>query len=357
MGVDFSHTDGSLLIYGASGYSAALIARAAVADGMRPILAGRSRRALEQLATELRLEFRVAELHDDVAMDRALEGVGVVLHGAGPFSSTATPMLEACLRAGAHYLDLTGEIAVVEYLASQSSRARSRGIMVMPGVGMEVVAGDCLALHVAKRIARPCRMAIGLQGLRLMSRGTAKTLSEGLGVGHVRRDGRIVDVPAGTLSREFDFGWGPMPCLNAGLAEVATAYYTTGIPTAEMYTEALPMLRVLTLANRMMGPLMATAPAQAWLKWHADMLPPGPDAEALSTACAIIVIEVEDARGHRAVSRQQTPGAYTFTAMVAPVIAARALAGDVEPGFQTPGRVYGADFPLSFDGVIREDLQ
>jgi len=43
--------------------------------------------------------------------------------------------------------------------------------------------------------------------------------------------------------------------------------------------------------------------------------------------------------------------------MVAPVIASRVLAGDFEPGFQTPARVYGADFPLRFGEVSREDLQ
>jgi short subunit dehydrogenase-like uncharacterized protein len=70
----------------------------------------------------------------------------------------------------------------------------------------------------------------------------------------------------------------------------------------------------------------------------------------------VFVAEVEGTSGNRASSRLRTPEAYTFTAMVAPVIAARVLAGDVEAGFQTPARVYGADFPLKFEGVTREDL-
>jgi hypothetical protein len=32
------------------------------------------------------------------------------------------------------------------------------------------------------------------------------------------------------------------------------------------------------------------------------------------------------------------------------------LAGDLEPGFQTPARVYGSDFVLGIPGVVREDL-
>jgi short subunit dehydrogenase-like uncharacterized protein len=346
-----------LLLYGANGYSGALIARALVEAGSRPILAGRDAGSLERLAGELALPFRVATLGNPGDLDRALDGVAAVLHAAGPYSSTAEPMLEACLRAGVHYLDLTGEIEVVEYLAGQNGRALERGIMVMPGVGLDVVAGDCLALHTASRVGRPVRMAMGVHGLRLVSRGTARTIVEAAGGGLSRRDGRITSLPLGSLERFFDFGWGPTACLNVSWADVATAYYTTGIPTVEVFCEAILPLRLLAMSNRMMGPLMKLPPWQAWMKAHVDVLPPGPDAETRRAGAAVFVVEIDDADGRRAISRLRTPEAYTFTAMIAPVIASRVLAGDFEPGFQTPARVYGADLPLSFDGVRREDLQ
>jgi short subunit dehydrogenase-like uncharacterized protein len=70
----------------------------------------------------------------------------------------------------------------------------------------------------------------------------------------------------------------------------------------------------------------------------------------------VIVVEAEDGCGGRAVSRLRTPEAYTFTGMSALAVAQRVLAGDLEPGFQTPGRVYGPDFVLSLPGTTREDL-
>ncbi|HYC53734.1 MAG TPA: saccharopine dehydrogenase NADP-binding domain-containing protein [Candidatus Binatia bacterium] len=350
-------TDGSFLLYGATGYSGSLLARASVARGMRPVLAGRNGAALEKLAGQLDLTFRVAALDDTRALDRALQGIGVVLHAAGPYSSTAAPMLEACMRAGAHYLDLTGEIGVVEQLAARGAQARSRGIMVMPGVGLDVVAGDCLALHTASRIKRPVRMKMGVHGLRLVSRGTAKTIVEAAGDGKARRGGRITAMPLGSVERSFDFGWGPTACLNVSWADVATAWYTTGIPDIEVYCEAIVPLRLLAMSNRTMGAMLSTPPMQAWIKAHVDLLPPGPDEDARRRGAAIFVVEVEDAAGDRAVSRLRTAEAYSFTAMVAPAIAARAVSGDVEAGFQTPARVYGADLPLAFDGVVREDLQ
>ncbi len=45
-----------------------------------------------------------------------------------------------------------------------------------------------------------------------------------------------------------------------------------------------------------------------------------------------------------------------MSAQTAAAIAQRALRSDVEPGFQTPARVFGSDFILQFPGVTREDL-
>jgi short subunit dehydrogenase-like uncharacterized protein len=55
-------------------------------------------------------------------------------------------------------------------------------------------------------------------------------------------------------------------------------------------------------------------------------------------------------------ARLYTPEAYDFTGTTAAAVAARVVAGDFEPGFQTPARVFGANFVLGFDGVSREDL-
>jgi hypothetical protein len=55
-------------------------------------------------------------------------------------------------------------------------------------------------------------------------------------------------------------------------------------------------------------------------------------------------------------ARLTTVDGYDFTALAAVAIAERVVGGEFEPGFQTPGRVYGADFALSFGGATRIDL-
>src|SRR5437764_7173863 len=106
------------MIYGANGYTGELIAREAVRRGQRPVLAGRNREAVENLARELGCEARVFDLSKP-----DLSGVALVLHCAGPFIQTSKPMVDACLAARAHYLDITGEMSVFESIFARHHAA------------------------------------------------------------------------------------------------------------------------------------------------------------------------------------------------------------------------------------------
>src|SRR5687767_3783927 len=125
------------MLYGANGFTGELIAAEALARGERPILAGRRADAVLPLAERLGLPSRIFGLDGDVAAN--LAGVAAVVHAAGPFSATSRPMLDACFAAGAHYLDITGEIPVFEACHARGEEAKRRGVVVMPGVGFDVV--------------------------------------------------------------------------------------------------------------------------------------------------------------------------------------------------------------------------
>ncbi|HVN85619.1 MAG TPA: saccharopine dehydrogenase NADP-binding domain-containing protein [Candidatus Binatia bacterium] len=346
-----------LLIYGATGYTGRLIVDAAKARGLRPLLAGRSESKLAALAERTGLEYRVVRLTDGAALDRVLNEVSVVLHAAGPFSETARPMVDACLRTRTHYLDITGEVAVIDGLSHRDGDGRRRGVMIMPGVGFDVVPSDCLGAHVARRLPNAQRLIFGLRGLQFVTRASAKTLIEHAIIGvNIRRDGMITSVVPGASQRTFDYGAGPALSFAVSWGDVASAYYTTGIPNIEVYFASLPSLQAMLTATRYFGRLLGSGPLQAWFKAHADMLPEGPTPEERAGAQIVIVAEAEDRHGRRASARMVTPEAYACTATLAPAIAHRVLQGDFEPGFQTPGRVYGPDFALSFPGISRVDI-
>lgn len=344
-----------LLIYGATGYTGRLVATGAVARGLRPIAAGRSPERLAPLAASLRLEARVARLDDSAALARALDGVGVVLNTAGPFSGTASPLVQACLQVGAHYLDISGELAALEGVAARSAEARAAGVMLLPGVGFDVVPSDCLAVHVAGRLRGARALFIGVSGLGLVSRGSARTIAEQSGEPvRVRREGRVVATSA--HERPFDFGEGPRPALAVTWGDVSTAYYSTGIQNIEAYFEATPAVRAHAALTAIGGPLLRTRPWRSFVKTALALLPEGPAESARRARHAVVVVEAEDGAGRRVWSRLRTPEAYGLTGVVAPLVAERVLAGDLEPGFQTVGRLYGADFILQVEGVSREDF-
>ena len=84
----------------------------AILKGFKPILAGRSEAAIKPLANENSLDYRVFNLDNIKGIEQNLKGIFLVIHCAGPFSSTAKPMMQGCLASKTHYTDITGEIGV-----------------------------------------------------------------------------------------------------------------------------------------------------------------------------------------------------------------------------------------------------
>jgi short subunit dehydrogenase-like uncharacterized protein len=349
--------DKQLVIYGAAGYTGRLVARAARARGLAPLLCGRSAEKLRPLADELGLPFQAAPLDDARGLDRVFTTAGAVINAAGPFSSTVTPVLEACLRSGVDYLDLSGEVASLEAVSRRDHQARGRGVLLMPGVGFDVVPSDCLAAHVWRRLKRAVRLSLGISGLTLLSRGSARTMIEQIAEPTwVRRGGALTRIPPGSLERGFDYGNGSTGSLATSWGDVVSAHFTTGIPDVTVYFDATVPVRLHTNMVRWFGWAVPFTPWQAWLNLTTDLLPEGPTDSQRASCKAVIVAEAEDDRGNVARARLRTPEAYTMTAHTAVEVASRVLAGDREPGFQTPGRLYGPDFVLSFPDVVREDL-
>ncbi len=347
------------LLYGSYGYTGSLIADLAVRRGMQPILSGRDADRLKSQADILGLKYRPISLNDPGALEATLKEVPLVLNCAGPFHHTYQPIVEACLRIGRHYLDITGEILVFESLAGRDIVARQAGVMLLPGVGFDVVPSDCLALHLKQRLPGATHLTLAIRSLGGgMSRGTALTGIEGIPQqGLVRKDGKLVKVPLLWKTRQIDFGSGMRTAGNFPWGDVSTAYYSTGIPNIEEYL-VLPRstMRMIRLFRPFIG-LTAKPFIQRWLKQWVMKSPPGPTVEARQLGRSRLWGEASDDQGHQAISRMETPDGYSLTAETALGAVSRALAGDYKPGFQTPSLAYGADFILEFEGVRREDIE
>jgi short subunit dehydrogenase-like uncharacterized protein len=236
----------ALMVYGATGYVGEHVAREATRSGTTAIVAGRYGAKLDGIAREMGLRHRVFGLDDPARIDRALQDVAVVLNCAGPFKNTAEPLVKACLRSRVHYLDITGEIPVFEALQGRDARAKARGVMLLPGVGFDVVPTDCLALHLKQRLPSATRLRLAFQsiGPAGLPPGTQRTAIELLHYGdRVRRNGRLTTPKAAGRTISVDFGGGAVEAQLVPWGDAFTAYYSTGIPNIEDYVAAPPSLR------------------------------------------------------------------------------------------------------------------
>ncbi|HZN93489.1 MAG TPA: saccharopine dehydrogenase NADP-binding domain-containing protein, partial [Myxococcales bacterium] len=259
------------MIYGASGYTGVLLAEEAARRGLRPLLAGRSEAKLRPLAERLGMSFRAVGLEDPAALRRALEGVRAVLHCAGPFVDTSAPMVRACLEVKAHYLDITGERSVFQQVLARDVEAKARGVCLISGVGFDVVPSDCLARHVAEQVPGVRSLEIALAMLGRPSAGTVKSLFGFLPQGTwVRRGGRLQRIAFGRGVRKVRLPERDVLALPMALADLETAYRTTGAPDITVLlvipTRLARVLRVawpsVALGMAVTRPLLASGPVQ-----------------------------------------------------------------------------------------------
>jgi short subunit dehydrogenase-like uncharacterized protein len=267
-------------------------------------------------------------------------------------------MVDACVETGTHYPDITGEWQVFDALAKRSDEAEDAGLMLLPGVGSDVVPSDCLVAHLHDRLPDADRITLALGGMGGLSRGTAMTMVENFGAGDViRENGELKRVPQAYDSREFEFSHGTRSAMTIAWGDVVTAYHSTGVGNVRVYSETHPDTIKRMRQLRRLGPVFQTGPVQRLLKWLVDRRVDGPDDESLREDGGEIYGEATTDDGAEVVSRLETPNGYALTRDTALLCTRRVLDGDAPIGYQTPSSAYGKDLVLEIDGVERIDVE
>lgn len=346
------------MLYGASGYTGTLTAELARKRGLTPVLAGRTRSKLEPLAERLGLELRVFDLNDPERLQRELAGVEAVLHMAGPFAATSAPLVEACLRTRCHYLDITGEFSVFEAIWPHHAEAVREGVVLMPGVGFDVVPTDCLAALLQRALpdATALELAFATLGTR-PSPGTVTTWIDALGHDSlVRMRGEVVREPLGARTRQVPFPSRTLHAVAVPLGDVSSAFWTTGIPSITGYMAlpepALAVLKGLGALRR----VFASARVERRLKRWVPRAVTGPDARQRSLSRTELWGEVRNAAGRRASLTLTTGDPYAFTADAALRCLEHVRAGRVAPGAHSPAQALGGELITECDGVQRSAI-
>lgn len=339
------------MIYGAYGYSGRLIAELAREKGLTPVLAGRDLAKTRTLAEELGFESRAFTLGDPGMMGEALADMDAVVHCAGPFSATSRPMIDACIAAGSHYFDITGEAFVFEHAHSHavSNAATKADVIICPGVGFDVVPTDCVAKTLVDAMPDASSLDLAFNGGSRFSPGTAKTMVEGMGMGTwARRDGQLVRT--GVLTREIDFGDGPRQAMSISWGDISTAWYSTHIPDITVYIPGSErMIRNAKRAGRIRY-LLKLGFVQSWLKTKVDRRIKGPTDEQRRADKTVVWGEVRNPAGKTLQARLITANGYTVTQLAPVAIIEHLMRNEAPSGSLTPSLLMGKDFASSLPG-------
>ncbi|MDM0077132.1 saccharopine dehydrogenase NADP-binding domain-containing protein [Variovorax sp. J2P1-59] len=374
------------LLYGATGYSGRLIAaEAARRWGNRTnpgrscelVLASRDRRALAELAEDLKLDYRAFSLDYREPVVRALHGFDVLINAAGPFDQTAERLAKSALDAGCHYVDINGEVDVYKRLDDLHYFAQNRGLALVCGAGHTATLSDLMldtALHdipkdeLAGGIAR-----IAVARMKYLSRGSARTMMrmvrEQVTVARTDPDSEtkglvLSHVPVGKLERSFDFGGGEPKhgsgiriASAANLIDTLAARHTAerreaGLRRIESYIEMPTSMRVAYQAASI-GAVGFQLPILRELsRWQIDMLPEGPDANERADNSHRVVLQIEDRYRELVVDWCIVTGdPYELTARLVLAVARKVAEAASAGGWRTPADVLGLWHPLFNQGL------
>jgi len=239
------------MLYGSYGYTGCRILeyckKKKLFDETKIILGGRDESKLKKQAETWKLEeYRVFDTKNTTLCDRNLENISVLFNCAGPFEETTPDLLKHCLKKHIHYLDITGEVSVFEYLHQFDVEAKKEGILLLPGCGMDVVPSDCLAKSLQESFAvkmsdacPPTHLELAFKGGAGYSRGTLKTvlnsMFSGVGGTMIRSNGKLLLAPP--EMKTFDvFNDNKLTSVSWG--DVSTAFFSTGIPNIKVFVNA-----------------------------------------------------------------------------------------------------------------------
>jgi short subunit dehydrogenase-like uncharacterized protein len=343
-----------IVVFGATGYTGRLVSEALVGRGAKPVLAGRSRDRLAELAAELGgLEVAVADLSDPASVRALFDEGDVLVTTVGPFLRWGDVAAQAAIDRRAHYLDSTGEPPFIRRMFEEWGPAAERAsIGMLTAFGYDYVPGN-LAGGLALRDAGPgaSRVDVGYfltgrpsangglrsrlgGGLGGMSGGTLASTMEALArPSFAFHGGRIVTERGAKRVREFDLGGRSSQGFSVGASEhLALPRLAPELREVNAYLGWFgPMSRVVQ-ASGLVNAAVASVPvgrrALGALAARASGSTGGPSAEARAGTGSVIVAIAYDAAGAElAQVRLIGVNGYTFTGEILAWGAIRAAEG------------------------------
>jgi len=339
---------GRIVLFGATGYTGDLTARALVARGVRPLLAARNRERLEELAQELGgLDTQVADVGEPDSVRALVERGDVLVSTVGPFVRWGAPAVQAAIASGAHYLDSTGEGPFIrDVFERYGAGAEAAGCGLVTAFGYDWVPGNLaggLALHEAGDDAVRVEIGYFMTGgggslSDSLSGGTrASAVATMLEPAFGWRGGRIVTERAAARIRSFEVGGRSRPAISVGTSEhFALPRLAPGLRDVDVllgwFGSASRGMQAFSLATSVLTKVPGVKGAFAGILGRgAKGSTGGPDANSRARSRSVIVAAAYAANGTRLSEvRLEGVNGYDFTANMLAWGAERAAAGGLQ---------------------------
>lgn len=344
-----------IVLFGATGYTGRLTARAMVARGLKPVLAGRNEAALTALATELGgLAVRVADVADAASVCAIVKAGDVLVTTVGPFARYGKPALDAAIACRAHYLDSTGEPAFIRQVFEEyGPRARAAGTAFLTAFGYDYVPGHAVAAAALESAgSRAVRVDIGyfFVGPVAMSQGTATSIAGAMiDPGLLFQNGALRPGYGGVKTCSFDVDGKKVKGVSVpGTECVALPTSYPRLTDVNVYLGVGTAAPVLSAISRGQQVLLASPLYKRLLGTLAERLVssgqgPSDDARA-STGAHVIGIAYDAAGKALATAELRGVNVYTYTAGILAWGAEQALHGKLKgSGALGPVGAFGLD--------------
>lgn len=337
------------ILYGANGYTGEIIARKAKEYNLTPILAGRNKEKIIKLSDELNLPYRIFSLDDPKEIQKNIQGSELVFNAAGPYTKTAKPIVEACIDSKIHYLDITGEIPVYELIKTYSAKAQKANVMLLPGVGFDVVPTDCVAKTLSEELPSADTLELVFYMESSASRGTTLSMiGQAPQGGKERINGEIVYSPLNSKHKKVQLGEEEFTAYSIPWGDVSTGFTSTKIPNITTYMVNSP---IVAIATPLLSLAMQWRPLQTFVESVAGAILSGPNEKVRESYSGYIWGEVRDKKGNAKTMAIRTKEGYEFTAISSLLSVQEVFSGKILPGYQTPSLVFGKDFVFKIPGT------
>lgn len=333
----------AVVVVGATGFTGGLIARALSRTELPIVLAARDPERLAAAAEEIDATLtQTVDVTDPSSLERLIQPGDTVINTAGPFTELGEPVIRACIRAGAHYLDTTGEQPFMHSVhRTHHDAARRAGVAVVNAMAFEFALGDsAVAVAASEAPGGPPRAidVIYAWATATSSIGTRRTVLRMLGrKAWVRENGALRRQPQGARRRTVTLASGrTVHAVAFGSGEVVTVPRHVAVDTvrgwavmnaarARLVTALAPALPVVVPLLRPLAEPLVTRK-------------PDPTPAELENAAFTIRVEVRTASGTHAVEVQGTDP-YGLTAAAAVHAARRTREPDTPAGVLAPAQL------------------